>query len=264
MGGFNNPVVGALKLIRRAIQSPNYAAGSTGWTINDDGTAEFNDLTIRGKIIVQSTDEGVFVYSGAPAAGNLIVALASADGTDAYGNAYTRGLYIAGYVDGDFLPSAVTLQPKNVDSTNFAPAELFVRTVPGGECDFYIASPYDQNTGLDPASILLRGQDPSTPQPYIYMSAGTIQAGGVFIANNMVYGKTAITPSAANTPTSKTISGLAVYGSTFIGYASVETTVAGTTVTGWATTSPTASSVVCWVTRTNTTNTTVCYQLIGQ
>lgn len=52
MSGFNNPVVGALNLIRKAIRSPNYVAGSAGWSVDQDGTAEFNDIAARGTIIV--------------------------------------------------------------------------------------------------------------------------------------------------------------------------------------------------------------------
>lgn len=47
---FGNPVVGGNKLIRPAIQSPNYQSGTAGWTINRDGTAEFNSVTIRGTL----------------------------------------------------------------------------------------------------------------------------------------------------------------------------------------------------------------------
>ena len=42
-------------------------------------------------IIVPGTKGGVFVYSGAPAAGNLVATIAAANGTDAYGNAYVAG-----------------------------------------------------------------------------------------------------------------------------------------------------------------------------
>ena len=46
---FNNPIVGALgTLIRNAIRSLNYVAGVSGWTINQDGTSEFSQVTIRG------------------------------------------------------------------------------------------------------------------------------------------------------------------------------------------------------------------------
>lgn len=46
---FNNPVVGGEngELIRRSIQSPDYVTGVSGWTINRDGSAEFNNVTIR-------------------------------------------------------------------------------------------------------------------------------------------------------------------------------------------------------------------------
>lgn len=43
-----DPVVGSTILRRPAIQSPDYVTGADGWTINADGSAEFNNLTIRG------------------------------------------------------------------------------------------------------------------------------------------------------------------------------------------------------------------------
>lgn len=56
---FSNPVVGGQngELIRAAIRSPNYVPGVSGWTINRDGSAEFNNVTIRfdlttGSIVV--------------------------------------------------------------------------------------------------------------------------------------------------------------------------------------------------------------------
>ena len=49
-----NPVVGGSVLRRPAIQSPNYVAGVSGWSVNADGTAEFNSVTVRGT--VTSTD----------------------------------------------------------------------------------------------------------------------------------------------------------------------------------------------------------------
>lgn len=49
--GFNDPIVGGSTLIRPSIQSPNYAAGSSGWTVNEDGSAEFNNLTSRGQFV---------------------------------------------------------------------------------------------------------------------------------------------------------------------------------------------------------------------
>src|ERR1700761_27153 len=54
---FSNPVVGGTTLIRPAIHSPDYAAGVSGWTINADGTAEFNNVTTRGPVVVNGDDQ---------------------------------------------------------------------------------------------------------------------------------------------------------------------------------------------------------------
>jgi len=99
----NDPVVGSTILRRPAIQSPNYSAGSAGWTVNSDGSAEFNNLTVRGTFA--GTDftinaSGAFFYSGTPAAGNLVQSIAIADGTDGFGNHYLAGTSTYDSVDG--------------------------------------------------------------------------------------------------------------------------------------------------------------------
>ena len=63
---FSDPITAGDILIRDAIQSPNYVAGSAGWSINKDGTAEFSDITIRGLIKSASTgvqiiDDSIFL-----------------------------------------------------------------------------------------------------------------------------------------------------------------------------------------------------------
>lgn len=47
---FNDPVVSGTVLTREAIRSPNYVANSSGWSVNVDGSAEFNDVTARGDV----------------------------------------------------------------------------------------------------------------------------------------------------------------------------------------------------------------------
>jgi hypothetical protein len=49
---FTDPIVGGTTLIRSAIHSPDYVPGISGWTINKDGTCEFNDATFRGDVVV--------------------------------------------------------------------------------------------------------------------------------------------------------------------------------------------------------------------
>lgn len=57
--GYSNPVVGAGgDLIRAAIRSLGYKLGLVGWTINQDGTAEFNNVTARGSITASELDVG--------------------------------------------------------------------------------------------------------------------------------------------------------------------------------------------------------------
>jgi hypothetical protein len=45
---FSNPVVAGTVLVRQAVQTPNFVAGVSGWQIARDGSAEFNDLSVRG------------------------------------------------------------------------------------------------------------------------------------------------------------------------------------------------------------------------
>lgn len=91
--GFSNEAIGGVDLVRSAIQSPNFVAGVSGWSINKDGSAQFNNVTVTGgSFVVTTSGQGVFVYAGAPALGNLIVSIASAAGVDAFGNAYAEGV----------------------------------------------------------------------------------------------------------------------------------------------------------------------------
>lgn len=61
-----DPLVGGVILRRPAIASPGYVAGTSGWSVNSDGSAEFNNLTIRGtfngpQFILDSA--GLFLYA---------------------------------------------------------------------------------------------------------------------------------------------------------------------------------------------------------
>lgn len=90
-----NPIVGGVALRRPAIESPNFVTGVSGWAINQDGSAEFNNLSFRGtfngtNFIINST--GAYFYSGTPAAGNLIGTEGlTAAGSDGFGNAVLPG-----------------------------------------------------------------------------------------------------------------------------------------------------------------------------
>lgn len=91
----------------------------------------------------------------------------------------------------------------------------------------------------------------------------TLDVLGVLTASNIATGSVSITPSAANTPTSVNVTGLALQGASFYAQATAATTVPGSQVTGVGATSVTASGLTVWVTRTNTTATTVNWMVIG-
>lgn len=93
---FQDELAGGVTLVRPALQSPGYVTGSSGWAVKVDGSAEFNNVVIRGSTTVGGNG---FYYSGTPAAGNLIMSVSAAAGTDTYGNAYTAGVGVYGTAD---------------------------------------------------------------------------------------------------------------------------------------------------------------------
>lgn len=111
---FRNPILGGTTLLRAAIQSPNYLAGSRGWAVFQNGAAEFNNATIRNGEIVSGTS---LYYRGTPGPGTLAFSISDTSGTDQYGNYYTRGQIAyssgttqdVGMVDGQLLIGAASL-----------------------------------------------------------------------------------------------------------------------------------------------------------
>lgn len=67
--GFNNPVIGGMSnLIRQAMQSPNFISGQSGWIVRKDGSAEFNNLNVRGTFtgpFFVLNGNGLFLYNQA-------------------------------------------------------------------------------------------------------------------------------------------------------------------------------------------------------
>lgn len=96
MAGWGQDIAGGVgKLITTQLQSPNFSLeDKTGWAILKNGDAYFFNVTADGSVtsntvIVSGAGDGVFIYDGIPAPDNLVVSVASAAGTDAYGNAYS-------------------------------------------------------------------------------------------------------------------------------------------------------------------------------
>jgi hypothetical protein len=90
-------LTGSYTLTGDLMESPNFVHGVSGWAIFGDGSAEFNNLTIRGTFMgtdFEINPAGIFFYSGTPAAGNLILALAQTAGSDSFGNPYIEGVSV--------------------------------------------------------------------------------------------------------------------------------------------------------------------------
>ncbi|MFF3493744.1 hypothetical protein ACFYWS_20595 [Streptomyces sp. NPDC002795] len=107
----------------------------------------------------------------------------------------------------------------------------------------------------DGAPVIELGADGNGPDMVVDVS-------GILKPRNMVWGSVSITP-VADKPTSVTVTGLFVRGDKFTGFASLETTVPGTSVTGCGVSSVTRDSLTVWVTRTNTVKTTVNWAVFG-
>jgi hypothetical protein len=56
------------------------------------GPAPQTGIVIARRVIIVGPDDGLFVYDGTPGPGTLIASIASAPGTDPYGNAYDAGV----------------------------------------------------------------------------------------------------------------------------------------------------------------------------
>jgi hypothetical protein len=71
---FNNPITGGQgALVRERIKSPDYIPGVQGWSINKDGSAEFNNVTVRGELFVTDPDGSyVHIFNENPGDGSVI------------------------------------------------------------------------------------------------------------------------------------------------------------------------------------------------
>jgi hypothetical protein len=192
---FRNEIVAGNTLIREAIQSENYQPGSQGWSINQDGSAEFNDVTIRGGTVVSGT---ALYYNGSPALGNLILSIAATAGTDQYGNAYQAGItwYDAnGTLNGDgtdlvltaadgstvqltaqgFFGNGLYFTPPTSAGNTWVPGAVTAELSSGPPDSPYLSlySPYE-DTGAAAAQIVMTGADSTGSATAIDLNADEI------------------------------------------------------------------------------------------
>lgn len=99
--GFNNPLTGLNgSLIYPQIKSPNFdLATQMGWAILKNGDAYFFNVVATGSVtansvILEGPGEELLAYSGTPAAGNLVLAIAAQAGSDSFGNSWAMGVNV--------------------------------------------------------------------------------------------------------------------------------------------------------------------------
>jgi hypothetical protein len=143
--GFSNPINAGDDLVIPMFQSPNYVPGASGWAIFRDGSAEFNDVTIRGGTVEDGTS---LYYSPAPAAGNLAESIAAAGGTDSFGDPYVagHGSYGGGIAAG--LAANTLTWYKLVAGSWVAQETMFWNS---GDSRLYLTGPLRILTGASPA-----------------------------------------------------------------------------------------------------------------
>lgn len=187
---FNDEVAGGTVLVRPALQSPDYVTGTSGWAIKIDGSAEFNDVVIRGGTVVSGL---ALYYSGTPAFGNLSMSIAAAGGTDEFGNIYSAGTAVYGpdgvvVMDGSSLlvlgtngsavtllagsvgSSAIALTPENLAGTTWLDGGISTQLGASQRPGTVVASPKDSVHSAG-ASMSLFGGGPTTTDTYILFAA---------------------------------------------------------------------------------------------
>lgn len=127
---FNDPIASGLFLVRESLRSPNYVPGSTGWTINADGSAEFSDVDIRGR-------------------------LATGEAPDAYVELFDT---LSGYAE-------IVLSTN--DPNQITPAYIFATQLVGAGNALYLESP---DIGFGRSRLKMFGQQSAISRPQIEFS----------------------------------------------------------------------------------------------
>jgi hypothetical protein len=244
---FTNPLVAGTTLIRTAIHSADYVTGVSGWTINADGSAEFNNVVVRGEVDVTSSSGSSVQIVATPTA------------------------------------AEIELQPPT-GSLNYDPATI-VTALNGTSPQLRIFGPEIASPVFAVGGSLIFQADQATANSIVTLSGQQLKLGstatgslttiqsktldvqgdttvdGVFTSANRVVGNITITP-VASTPTSVTVTfstPIKAGPNGLTGQVSAQTSVPGTQVTGVSFDLLTTSSVRIWLTRTNTNPTTVSY-----
>lgn len=164
-------------LVIPAIKSPNYVHNVSGWAIFKDGSAEFNDVEIRGGELIAGL---LLAYDGTPEHGNLILSFSGSNTIDPFGNQVDQGLWaynLAGGGGAALLPGAqptLFLQPPNTAHAGTA-AQVFGFAIGAG-------TPAEQQGAEFFSGNEVTNTNSSAVLVYSAANDGTIQAQGLLLA----------------------------------------------------------------------------------
>lgn len=107
------------------IESSNFVTGTSGWQIDRDGSAEFQDVVIRGTLNASDLDAGSINFATIGRANLSIIAAEIGNGQIIYGKIFANAVRTAElYIDGDlqFKPGAVWNNILGIDSLHHSDA----------------------------------------------------------------------------------------------------------------------------------------------
>jgi len=113
---FDNPLTAGTVLVRSAIQSQNYIQGSTGWKVAQDGSAEFNNVTVRGTVTGSTINGGTI--TGSTINGGTIT------GTTISGGTVTGTTINGGTINGSTIISGTAPNPQVKITTTSSAGEI--------------------------------------------------------------------------------------------------------------------------------------------
>lgn len=178
-----NPIVGGTVLRTPAIQSPGFTSGTTGWSINADGTAEFNGLTLHGTLVLGTGSNNVIILDFGRRAifmydtfGNLVGSMAASAGNDSFGTAYQAGItsYLSGTPTSYAQLADHSLTISTPDASQVTPFEITANATgasgPGNDqplINIFGATDHTTVLGMVPALEMFGGNPSGSAVPFI-------------------------------------------------------------------------------------------------
>jgi hypothetical protein len=220
-----------------SIQSPNFLHNVTGWQIDQNGNAEFNNLQIRGTFlgldfIINSS--GAFFYNGTPALGNLKISIASASGIDAFGNVYVDNIacYNIAVAGGGYVQIAandvtgvpyLVLNPPG-GKTVSAPPQVYGGITNAGaaneQLQTNVTSGYESGPGSTGAAVILLASRPNNGgvgSSFARLTGDNIQGvrpdGNTYPMGQLIAQGTAL-PQTINSTSAQTVTGCGAFTTT--------------------------------------------------